>query len=124
MIPRERSAGRLDARGSNAAPVCRVRVKHSTISCVRGATRARGATHGGGLQHMSRYGRLGVWHSPDAGASWTPHRTPFPLNSRVQALVAYPGQARTVFAGGDTGLFGSRDSGARWEHAGAQGICR
>jgi photosystem II stability/assembly factor-like uncharacterized protein len=63
----------------------------------------------------------GVWHSPDGGASWTRHRTPFPLNSRVQALVALPGQARTVFAGGDTGLFVSRDSGARWERVGAQG---
>jgi photosystem II stability/assembly factor-like uncharacterized protein len=45
----------------------------------------------------------------------------FPLNSRVQALVAHPGQARTVFAGGDTGAFVSRDGGARWERVGAQG---
>src|SRR5205085_5364758 len=32
----------------------------------------------------------GVWHSPDAGESWTRHRAPFPLNSRIQALVAHP----------------------------------
>ena len=57
----------------------------------------------------------GVWHSPDCGRSWTRHRAPFPLNSRIQALVAHPAQPRTVFAGGDTGLFVSRDSGARWE---------
>jgi len=63
----------------------------------------------------------GVWHSPDGGASWTRHRAPFPLNSRVQALAAHPQQARTVFAGGDTGLFISRDGGARWERVGAQG---
>ena len=63
----------------------------------------------------------GVWHSPDAGRSWTRHRAPFPLNSRIQALVAHPGQARTVFAGGDTGVFVSHDGGARWEHIAAQG---
>jgi photosystem II stability/assembly factor-like uncharacterized protein len=57
----------------------------------------------------------GVWHSPDAGNSWTRHRAPFPLNSRIQALVTHPKQAQTVFAGGDTGLFVSHDSGARWE---------
>jgi photosystem II stability/assembly factor-like uncharacterized protein len=63
----------------------------------------------------------GMWHSPDGGASWTRHRAPFPLNSRVQALVAHPRQARTVFAGGDTGLFVSHDGGARWQRVGAQG---
>ena len=63
----------------------------------------------------------GVWHSPDAGQSWTRHRAPFPLNSRIQALVAHPTQAHTVFAGGDTGLFVSHDGGARWERIGAEG---
>ena len=57
----------------------------------------------------------GVWHSPDAGKSWVRHRAPFPLNSRIQALTAHPTQAHTVFAGGDTGLFVSRNAGARWE---------
>ena len=56
----------------------------------------------------------GVWHSPDAGKSWTRHRAPFPLNTRIQALVAHPTDAQTVFAGGDTGLFVSHDGGARW----------
>src|SRR5437588_10520694 len=60
----------------------------------------------------------GIWHSPDAGQSWTRHRAPFPLNSRIQALVAHPTQARTVFAGGGTGLFGSRNGSARWERTG------
>ena len=63
----------------------------------------------------------GVWHSPDAGQSWTRHRAPFPLNSRIQALVAHPTEAHTVFAGGDTGLFVSHDGGARWERIGANG---
>src|SRR5262249_25331830 len=63
----------------------------------------------------------GVWHSPDAGQSWTRHRAPFPLNSRIQALVAHPTQAHTVLAGGDTGLFASHDGGARWERLGANG---
>jgi photosystem II stability/assembly factor-like uncharacterized protein len=63
----------------------------------------------------------GVWHSPDAGGSWTRHRAPFPLNSRIQALVAHPKEAHTVFAGGDTGLFISRDGGARWQRLGADG---
>ena len=63
----------------------------------------------------------GVWHSPDAGKSWIRHRAPFPLNSRIQALVAHPKEAHTVLAGGDTGLFVSRDGGARWERIGANG---
>ena len=61
----------------------------------------------------------GVWHSPDAGESWIRHRAPFPLNSRIQALAANSKEAHTVFAGGDTGLFVSHDSGARWERIGA-----
>ncbi len=63
----------------------------------------------------------GVWHSPDAGQSWTRHRAPFPLNSRIQALVAHPTRAHTILAGGDTGLFASDDGGAKWERIGAQG---
>src|SRR5437870_513842 len=63
----------------------------------------------------------GVWHSPDAGGSWLRHRAPFPLNSRIQALVAHPSEPHTVFAGGDTGLFVSRDGGAHWERVGADG---
>ena len=63
----------------------------------------------------------GVWHSPDAGGSWMRHRAPFPLNSRIQALVTHPKQARTVFAAGDSGLFISHDGGARWERLGTAG---
>jgi photosystem II stability/assembly factor-like uncharacterized protein len=44
---------------------------------------------------------------------------PFPLNSRIQALAAHPTQAHTVFAGGDTGLFASRNGGGRWERIGS-----
>jgi len=39
----------------------------------------------------------------------------------VQALVAHPRQPRTVFAGGDTGLFVTHDGGAQWERIGRQG---
>ena len=63
----------------------------------------------------------GVWHSPDSGQSWTRHRAPFPLNSRIQALVTHPTQPHTVLAGGDTGLFASYDGGARWERVSAEG---
>lgn len=63
----------------------------------------------------------GVWHSSDSGQSWTRHRAPFPLNSRIQALAAHPTQVHTVLAGGDTGLFASYDGGAKWERIGAQG---
>jgi photosystem II stability/assembly factor-like uncharacterized protein len=63
----------------------------------------------------------GVWHSPDAGNTWTRHRAPFPLNSRIQALAPHPSEAQTVFAGGDTGLFVSHDCGARWERLTADG---
>jgi photosystem II stability/assembly factor-like uncharacterized protein len=60
----------------------------------------------------------GVWHSPDCGQSWTRHRAPFPLNSRIQALAAHPKEPHTVFAGGDTGLFVSRNGGEQWERIG------
>jgi photosystem II stability/assembly factor-like uncharacterized protein len=63
----------------------------------------------------------GVWHSPDAGQSWVRHRAPFPLNSRIQALVTHPTEPQTIFAGGDTGLFVSHDSGAKWDRLGLQG---
>jgi hypothetical protein len=49
------------------------------------------------------------------------HRAPFPLNSRIQALVAHPKEAHTVLAGGDTGLFVSHNGGARWERNSANG---
>jgi photosystem II stability/assembly factor-like uncharacterized protein len=63
----------------------------------------------------------GVWHSPDAGASWVRHRKPFPLNSRIQALAVLPGERGGLLAAGDTGLFASRDGGASWARVGAQG---
>ena len=63
----------------------------------------------------------GVWHSPDAGKSWTRHRKPFPLNTRIQALVAHPTDAHGVYAAGDTGVFRSHDGGAHWERVGRQG---
>jgi photosystem II stability/assembly factor-like uncharacterized protein len=63
----------------------------------------------------------GVWYSPDSGESWRRHRPPFPLNSRIQALVAHPTQPHTIYAGGDTGLYVSHDRGSRWERVGNQG---
>ena len=63
----------------------------------------------------------GVWHSPDAGKSWVRHRAPFPLNSRIQALVVHPSEPHSIFAGGDTGLFVSHNGGANWQRVGAPG---
>ena len=63
----------------------------------------------------------GVWHSPDAGKSWVRHRAPFPLNSRIQALTALPGEPHGLLAAGDTGLFASHDGGASWERIGTPG---
>ncbi len=61
----------------------------------------------------------GMWHSPDSGQSWTRHRAPFPLKSRIQALVPHPTEPHTVFAGGDTGLFVSHDGGESGGNASA-----
>ena len=63
----------------------------------------------------------GVWHSPDAGKSWVRHRAPFPLNSRIQAIAVHPTEPHTVFAGGDTGLFVSHNTGETWQRVGAEG---
>jgi photosystem II stability/assembly factor-like uncharacterized protein len=63
----------------------------------------------------------GVWHSPDAGKSWVRHRAPFPLNSRIQALVVHPTEVHTILAAGDTGLFVSHNSGGKWERLGSEG---
>jgi photosystem II stability/assembly factor-like uncharacterized protein len=63
----------------------------------------------------------GVWHSGDSGKSWTRHRKPFPLNSRMQALVVHPTEPHTIFAAGDTGVFRSADGGAKWERLGRPG---
>ena len=63
----------------------------------------------------------GVWHSGDSGKSWTRHRKPFPLNSRVQALAVHPTDAQTIYAAGDTGVFRSTDGGAKWERIGRHG---
>jgi photosystem II stability/assembly factor-like uncharacterized protein len=63
----------------------------------------------------------GVWHSPDAGKSWVRHRSPFPLNSRIQAFAVHPTEPQTIFAGGDTGVFVSQTGGAKWARIGAQG---
>ena len=66
----------------------------------------------------------GVWHTPDSGKSWTRHRAPFPLNSRIQALVAHPTQAHTVLAGGDRGLFVSHDGGGGGSASAPMGLCQ
>jgi len=54
----------------------------------------------------------GVWHSPDAGKAWVRHRKPFPLNSRIQALIIVPSEPHKLLTTGDTNLFGSHDNGA------------
>jgi photosystem II stability/assembly factor-like uncharacterized protein len=63
----------------------------------------------------------GLWHSPDAGKSWVRHRSPFPLNSRIQAFGLHPTEPQMIYAGGDTGLFVSHTGGAKWERIGAPG---
>ncbi len=49
-----------------------------------------------------------------------------PVSTQAAASPAYeiaaaPTQVQTVLAGGDTGLFVSHDSGARWERVGTDG---
>ena len=70
---------------------------------------------------MSGHCRLGRMAQSGCRQSWTRHRAPFPLNSRIQALVAHPTQAHIVLAGGDTGLLVTHDGGTRWERIGVDG---
>ena len=62
----------------------------------------------------------GVWHSPDAG------RRGYVIDA-LSAQQPDTGISRTsdsthtIFAGGDTGLFVSQNSGAHWERVGVQG---
>jgi hypothetical protein len=93
------------------------------VSRLRGdaGIETRGAAYGSGLQYMSWDGRLGRMAQSRCRKVWIWHRAPFPLNSRIQALVAHPTKAHTVLAGGDTGLFVSHNGGARWERIGADG---
>src|SRR2546427_46280 len=61
----------------------------------------------------------GLWQSPDGGETWQRMRQPFPLESRVRALALHPTEAHTLFAGADSGVYRSRDTGASWERVSA-----
>src|ERR1700732_3394271 len=113
-----------DALGPNIRSVCWGTVRQSTMLPACGVTqgpRRRGQRMPADYSICLGTAGWGVWHSPDAGKSWMRHRAPFPLNSRIQALVAHPKEAHTVLAGGDTGLFVSHNSGARWERISVNG---
>src|ERR1700730_6158090 len=107
--------------------VCCGSVRQSTMFPACGVTqgpRRRGQRMAADYSICLGTAGWGVWHSPDAGKSWIRHRAPFPLNSRIQALVTHPTEAHTVLAGGDTGLFVSHNGGARWEHISDNGANR
>ncbi len=57
----------------------------------------------------------GVFQSPDGGDSWNRVRSPFPLESRVGALVVHPSKSNVIFAGADSGVYRSDDRGMNWE---------
>src|SRR5262249_48559007 len=57
---------------------------------------------------------MGVWKSPDGGATWhdASQGLPFPLN--VQQLEAVPGALYLVTVGVASGIYKSADGGATW----------
>ncbi|MQF70169.1 hypothetical protein FIM12_07560 [SAR202 cluster bacterium AD-804-J14_MRT_500m] len=57
----------------------------------------------------------GVFQSPDAGSTWNRVRSPFPLESRVGALVPHPSHPNVIFAGADSGIYRSDDKGINWK---------
>ena len=57
----------------------------------------------------------GIFQSPDAGTTWNRVRSPFPLESRVGALVPHPSQPNVIFAGADSGVYRSDDKGINWK---------
>ncbi len=57
-----------------------------------------------------------IWRSPDGGDSWDRARLGrYPQND-VRALAVHPQEPNIVYAGTDSGVYRSENSGATWEH--------
>lgn len=63
-----------------------------------------------------------IYKSADGGDSWRTVWTGMPVEEQVQSMALAPGDARQVYAGGDTQFFASEDGGETWQARGLQGI--
>jgi photosystem II stability/assembly factor-like uncharacterized protein len=58
----------------------------------------------------------GIWLSRNGGDEWQRVRAGVDGESRVYGLSVHPTEPRTIFAGGNGGIFRSRDGGQSFEH--------
>ncbi len=69
------------------------------------------------LYTMSKDGNRGIWHSTDAGATWTKctinNSSPYPIYSDFDVLAIDPTDANTAFAGTNTDIWRTSD-GVTW----------
>lgn len=61
-----------------------------------------------------------LFRSVDGGTSWSPTRRSTPYGSRILSLTADPSDARTIYAGTESGVLLSNDFGGSWRRLSAE----
>ena len=69
--------------------------------------------------HVGAVGQS-VWRSDDGGTSFRIRTKGMWAESDIRALTTQPGHGETVYAGSDSGVYKSTDSGGNWELAGSE----